>query len=276
MEAIFEPSLIMDITDMEQAPVDWQEQVRRAVELSSGLGDGTALRLLGLEGADLTAVRNAPDPSADWRENDADTPDPRPTTGEQLVRSCAAHGRTRVLRWLAEQGVNLLAVQPHGGGTAALISAKCGQFEALRCVVEHAGPEALRAVAEDGWTCAHYTASRGYLTMLQWIVAEAGIATLSATELRITPLTETAINGQLDVLKWIVSQLGPDCLRATNHNRETAVFEACYNNHLAVVEYIFDVLDGAALRVADNYGETPLLLLEGWAPRARSRRRWRT
>jgi len=85
-----------------------------------------------------------------------------------------------------------------------------------------------------------------------------------------------APEGHLDVVKWIVSQHRPDCLRAANNTGLTPVFSVCVHGQPAVVEYIFDVLDGAALRVADNYGETPLLLLEGWAPRARSRRRWRT
>ena len=37
---------------------------------------------------------------------------------------------------------------------------------------------------------------------------------------------------------------------------------ACYGGRLAVVEYTFDVLGGAALRVTPTNGETPVLLLE--------------
>ena len=39
--------------------------------------------------------------------------------------------------------------------------------------MEHAGPEALRTVDEDGDTCVHLAAVKGHLPMLQWIVGEA-------------------------------------------------------------------------------------------------------
>ena len=84
-----------------------------------------------------------------------------------------------MLRWLAEQGVNLL-VATSDGWTAALYAAEHGQFDTLRCIVEHAGPEALRAATSRGATCAHYAAQKGQLPMLQWIVEAAGMATLSA------------------------------------------------------------------------------------------------
>ena len=51
-----------------------------------------------------------------------------------------------------------------------------------------------------------------------------------------------------DVVKWIVSQLGPDFLRTANCNGWITVYGACHGGQPAVVEYIFDVVGGAALR----------------------------
>jgi len=117
--------------------------------------------------------------SAVWHENDDATPDPRPTDGEVLVRMSAEHGRARVLRWLAEQGVDLLAGDDRDDGwTATLDAALYGQFECVRCVVEHAGVEVLRAVDSSGDTCAHHAADKGQLPMLQWVVDKAGTETL--------------------------------------------------------------------------------------------------
>jgi len=75
-----------------------------------------------------------------------------------------------VLLWVAAHGVSLLAAQPSDGRTPALLAASSNHFEALRCIVELEGVEALRAVASDGgWTCAHYAMVKGNLLMLQWI-----------------------------------------------------------------------------------------------------------
>ena len=52
---------------------------------------------------------------------------PRTTAGENLARFCAHHGWPRVLRRLAEQGVNLTSrhARDYGfvGGTAAVLAA---------------------------------------------------------------------------------------------------------------------------------------------------------
>jgi len=136
-----------------------------------------------------------------------------------------------VLQSLAEQGVKLLAVRPRDGAAAALIAAQYGRFETLSFIVEHAGPGALRMANSFGYTCAHYS-------------------------------TYAAQNRQLPMLQWIVSQLGHNCLSSADNHGQTAVFSGCYEGHLAVVEYIFDVLGGAALRVADTDSDAPLRMLE--------------
>ena len=141
-----------------QAPQDWQRQCMGALKLSSDADDDEVLRLLALPGADLSA-----DPTGVlFRGGD--------NAGEHLARRCAYYGRTRVLLWLIEQGVDLHAVDRVTRSTAALFAAQAGSFEALRCIVELEGVEALRAVASDGgWTCAHYAMVKGNLLMLQWI-----------------------------------------------------------------------------------------------------------
>ena len=73
---------------------------------------------------------------------------------------------------------------------------------------------------------------------------------------------DAALYGHLDAVKWIVSQLGSDCLSVTDLNGDTAILRVrnC-GGQQAMVEYIFDVLGGEALRVAAS-GETQLQLLE--------------
>ena len=113
--------------------------------------------------------------------------------------------------------------------------------------MEHAGLEALWTPTRQGRTCAHYAASSGQQPMLQWIVEKAGVATLSAADgSGVTPVMSAAQEGHLDVVEWIVSQLVPDGLRvATNSLRG----QASPRNRCS----------------------------SSWrAPRARSRRRWRT
>ena len=118
----------------ELAPVDWHERVGAALQQKTGVADAEALRLLALTGADLSASTT----------HGTGEEALRTTAGETLAWQCAAHGRVSVLHRLAEQGVNLLAAHPNNGMTTASFAAQDGQFEALRCVVEHAGPEALR------------------------------------------------------------------------------------------------------------------------------------
>ena len=139
--------------------------------------------------------------------------------------------------------------------------------------MQYAEVEALRAGGDGGQTCAHYAANNGNLPMLQWIVEVAGIETLrsagDADGDGRTPVMIAAREGRLDVVKWIVSRLGLDCLRTTSNRDgadigETAVFYACVMGWPAVVEYIFDVLGGEALRVSDEDGETPLQVLEAY------------
>ena len=200
-----------------------------------------------------------------------------------------------MLRWLAEQGVNLLArttgrlapgeIRRLAGTTAALLAAqdfgrgrrRRDLFKTLRCIVEHAGVEALRTADDSvlaggggGMTCAHYAAQMGQLPMLQWIVEEAGVETLRVVDGNgATPVMRAAQGHRfrptahhLDVIKWIVSQLGLECLSVTANSGQTVVSYECGCGHLAAVEYIFDVLGGEALRVGDRRGDTPLQVLE--------------
>jgi len=95
-----------------QASADWQRWVRGYILrqgpgriLTGDAGDDEALRLLALPGVDL---------STDSYRNTAATPDPRPTAGELMALESACYGRMRVLRWLTEQGVNLLAAGETG------------------------------------------------------------------------------------------------------------------------------------------------------------------
>ena len=207
------------------APADWQQQCERLLELRSEGGDKLALRLLALDCVDLsTAGVHRTGLTA--------------TAGEQLVLICAVNGRARVLRF----------------------------------IVGRAGVDVLRTVDREGWTCTHIAnnaAQNEALPMLQWIVQEAGVETLSVANAHgVTPVMRAAQYGHLDVVKWIVAQLGTDCLRVVSNTGKTAIFSACHGRmhghdegQLAVLEYTFDVLGGAALRVADSNGITPLHVL---------------
>ena len=80
--------------DPMRLPADWQQQTQAAMKQRSESGDAAALRLLALEGADL---------SAESHRNTADGPDPRPTAGR------CGRPRTRCSRRLIPQMITLAA-----------------------------------------------------------------------------------------------------------------------------------------------------------------------
>jgi len=107
----------------ELAPDDWQQQVVAGLKRSTEPGNNEALRLLGMEGANLSSERYKNDALNSARPTGI--PARRPVAAaEPLTQLCAYHGRARVLRELTEQGVDLLAASICDRFTPAVVAAQ--------------------------------------------------------------------------------------------------------------------------------------------------------
>lgn len=200
--------------------------------------------------------------------------------GWTALHEAARNGHLSVVRYLTEQGADVLAVTEsgrsvldvalQGGHTEVVLYIPRAARAALdRLGIEYTAGEFVNAAAEGNVAVVklfvaagmsvdardralHYAASRGHLEVVAFLV-DAGADLEARDEYNWTALSRAAWRGQLGVVKFLVG--AGASLTATDNYGHTALHEAADEGHLEVVEFLVGA--GADVNARNEFGRTP-------------------
>ncbi|KAG6840456.1 hypothetical protein C0991_006592 [Blastosporella zonata] len=121
---------------------------------------------------------------------------------------------------------------------------------------------ANNASSRTGFTALHAAASRGYLSIVKWLVEDCGAMPDLEDREGETALHKAALNGHLEVLKYLLPN------RADVHARDadgwTALHNACSKGYLGIVRWLCET--GGAASLSDDVRGVDIRSKDGWTP----------
>lgn len=173
-----------------------------------------------------------------WLLDQGAEPDAKSEIGGWTALSLAvAEGHLSVVEILGSQQAGLEERNDYGM-TPLLVACNKGQHQVLRHL--QAVGANLHAKTPDGKTALMLSSRNGHLEIVEYLL-EAGFDVLSRTNDGATALTVACGQGHLHVVMTFLARQRAK-IEAAQQDMEHAMLAAIYNDHLPVVEFLFDKL----------------------------------
>lgn len=157
-----------------------------------------------------------------------------PHTGLLPLHYAASRGYLHIVSYLLEQGAMLL--EDPSGETPLHVAAYKGHAVVLECLISSASDSnAVNAADSDGWQPLHNACSRGWLDIVQMLVANGALPD-QESNLGYTPLMNAASKGHLPIINFLISKGLADPFKRNKNG------EAAYDTASASEPFVCEVL----------------------------------
>lgn len=158
---------------------------------------------------------------------------PHPHTGLSPLGYAASHGYLHLVQMLLQEGA--MMVEDPSGETPLHVAAYKGHAAVLEKLIEAGDHDCVNAVDSDLWTPIHNACAKGWLDIVQMLVAH-GANPDQTSRLGYTPLMNAASKGHLPVINYLLQKKLVDPFFRNKNG------EAAYDTASASEPYVCEIL----------------------------------
>ena len=168
--------------------------------------------------------------------------------GYTALHIAALHGKLAQMKHLIEKEQLYLTISGPNGATPLIVAAECGNLSVVKYLVEeqHIDPSTDRD--EDGYLAIHRACLESQLHMVKYLLLTMEEVCLMESSDVFREFTRddtallhiAALSGNIDTVKYFVEECKGDP-NLPNAAGQTALYYACKNGSLKVVQYLVEV-----------------------------------
>lgn len=174
----------------------------------------------------------------------------------RIIHVAASQGHVHLMKWLYQQGYDIMAVDKHGLD-AAVYATIGGHIPVLDFLHEVHGFRLDTPYTPDKYQLLHVAASYGHVEVIEWLMSKKYIDIYAKDIVGKDVAVYAAMNGHIHVLAFLKWQLFAAFLEPTTYTIDgyQLTHVAAYYGHVGLLRWIIqDYLLGMDVTALDNYG----------------------
>jgi ankyrin repeat protein len=180
----------------------------------------------------------------------------RDKRGKTALHYAASCGDEAIVPFLLGEGAQANSKDKRGA-TPLLSACAEGHMGVMKLFLQHAGPQALQEMDNEGRTALHHAAFWGHEEAVTFLLGQ-GAQADSKDEDGTTPFMIACQNGQTGVARLLLQHMGPQAFQETDTKGRTALHYAASWDKNDIVSFLLG--QGAQANSRDEDSSTPFMM----------------